>query len=69
MNRFGIKKGDKAICLTTTFQDGKQRKVFYVFETGASWDLYDGNGKQKPNVVRTFEPWDGESLLITDNGD
>lgn len=59
----------KYICLTTTLADGRIMKVFYLYETAASWDEYDGKGKPKPNVVRTYEEYDGHSILITDNGD
>jgi len=69
MTRFAIKKGDKLICLTTTRTDGSTFKCFYLFETAADWNLYNASGKQKSNVVRTYEEYDGESTVVTNNGD
>jgi hypothetical protein len=64
-----LKKGDKAICLHTTRSDGSVFKCFYIYETAALWDQYDGLGKEKPNVRRTYEPYDGVSIVSTYNGD
>lgn len=60
-----IKKGTMLHCLTYDCN----RKVFYLYETGLSWDYIDGKGNVKPNVKKSYEPYDGTSIIITDNGD
>ena len=68
--RYGIKKGEtNLICLVTTRSDGSKFRCYYYYETSAAWDYYDGNGNPKANVIRTVEPWDGESMIMFDNGD
>lgn len=69
MNRSSIKQGDILPCLTKTHIDGNQHKVFYLYETALSWDWKDNNGNVKSGVVRSDEPYDGTSIIITDNGD
>lgn len=67
--RYGVKPGDKLIVLTTTREDGSKFRWFYVFETDALWEEFDGKGNKKPNVVRTIEPWDGKEGISFSNGD
>lgn len=68
--KYGIQKGiANLICLVTTRPDGSKFRCYYYYETAASWDYYDGKGNVKANVIRTIEPWDGESMIIFDNGD
>lgn len=61
-------KGQNLILLTTTRPNGSLHKCFYLYDTEACHNEYDANGKL-PNVVRTYEPYDGVSHLITGNGD
>lgn len=60
---------NKLHCLTTTREDGSKIKIFYRFETAMDWDYRDGKGQVKPNVVYSYEEYDGKSILITSNGD
>jgi len=64
-----IEKGTEMHCLVTTRPNGTEHKVYYLYETALSWDCYDNKGNMKANVKRSFEPYDGFSFVITDNGD
>lgn len=64
-----FEKGKELIRVTTTRSDGSQHKCFYLYDTAASWASRNSDGSLKPGVSVFREPYDGFSMVITDNGD